>query len=210
MSKLLKAAHDDRLEAQEEGRVAHGGRREALWTLTVWLGLRQGEVFGLRWEDVDLVERTLTVRTQLQYRRISTISDLELEKLSPFDRERVETHRTSLKDTEQSKRQLPLPKPVVDALTAHLKAQALEQALAGRSWQGEEWGLVFCSTIGTPLDPSNVTKQCRAILKAAGIEQRRFHDLRHSCGTFPTARNVHRRVLMQILGHSQISTTMNT
>lgn len=220
--------------------AAKGDRLEAMYALTVWLGLRQGEVFGLRWEDIDFKEGVLRIRKQLQYRRQETINALELKKLSAFDRERVETLRTSLKGkveaaknaderkkaekalknaklpflvdpkTEQSKRQLPLPTPVVDALKAHREAQAQEQVLAGRSWKGEEWGLVFCSTIGTPLDPSNVTKQYRAILKSAKIEQRRFHDLRHSCGTFLTARNVHPRVVMQILGHSQISTTMNT
>ena len=217
-----------------------GDRLEAMYALTVWLGLRQGEVFGLRWDDVDLERGALKIRKQLQYRRLETINALELKKLPGFDRERVEALRASLKGkiatatdakerasgekalknaklpflvdpkTEQSKRQLPLPKPVADALKAHRKAQLEEQLLAGRYWMGKEWGLVFCSTIGTPLDPSNVTKQYRVIMKSAGIEQRRFHDLRHSCGTFLTSRNVHPRVVMQILGHSQISTTMNT
>lgn len=68
---------------------------------------------------------------------------------------------------------------------------------------------MFCSMIGTPLDPSNVRKRFRELLTAAGLEQRRFHDLRHSCGTFLAAHNVHPRTIMQILGHSQISTTMN-
>ena len=81
--------------------------------------------------------------------------------------------------------------------------------LAGDRWKGKEWDLVFCSTIGTPLDPGNVTRRFRELLAEAGLEQRRFHDLRHSCGTFLAARNVHPRTIMQILGHSQISTTMN-
>jgi len=110
--------------------------------------------------------------------------------------------------TERSKRTLPLPEAVVTSLKAHKTRQAQERLLAGRRWQ--DWGLVFCSTIGSPLDPSNVTKQYRAILKAVGIEQRRFHDLRHSCGSFLAAHNVHPRVIMEILGHSQISITMNT
>lgn len=93
--------------------------------------------------------------------------------------------------TERSKRTLPLPPTVVASLEAHKKRQAEEQLLAGGRWQGKTWGLVFCSTIGTPLDPSNVTKQYRDVLARAGIEQRRFHDLRHSCGTFLTSRNVH-------------------
>lgn len=91
----------------------------------------------------------------------------------------------------------PLPAPVEDRL------------LVGDRWKGREWDLMFCSTIGTPLDPGNVTKRFRELLAEAGLEQRRFHDLRHSCGTFLAARNVHPLAIRQILGHSQLSTTMN-
>lgn len=170
-----------------------GDRLEAMYTLTVWLGLRQGEVFGLRWQDVDFEKGEIRIQKQLQW---AGKSPKEAQLVDP--------------KTEQSKRRLPLPQPVGDALKRHKQEQLQEQLLAGRYWKGQEWGLVFCSTIGTPLDPSNVTKQYRVLLAGAGVEQRRFHDLRHSCGTFLTSRNVHPRVIMQILGHSQISTTMNT
>lgn len=170
-----------------------GDRLEAMYVLTVWLGLRQGEVFGLRWQDVHFEEGEIRIQKQLQWTgKAPKVAHLVDPK------------------TEQSKRRLPLPKPVADALRHHRQAQLEEQLLAGRYWKGKEWNLVFCSSIGTPLDPSNVTKQYRVLLAGAGVEQRRFHDLRHSCGTFLTSRNVHPRVIMQVLGHSQISTTMNT
>ncbi|HEV2123912.1 MAG TPA: tyrosine-type recombinase/integrase, partial [Chloroflexota bacterium] len=137
--------------------AAKGDRLEALWLLAVWLGLRQGELFGLRWSDVDLDGRSLKVRKQLQWAgskpRTAQLVDLK---------------------TERSKRTIPLPAPLVTALRHHLRRQLEERLIAGDRWQGEAWGLVFCSTIGTPLDPSNVTKQYRALLQAAGLEQRRF------------------------------------
>jgi integrase len=172
--------------------AASGERLEALFVTAVWLGMRQGELFGLRWQDVDFSAGRLVIAKQLQWSN---------------DKPKVPALVNP--KTERSKRRLPLPAPVARVLQLHRRRQLEEKLIAGQRWQGDEWGLIFCSTIGTPLDPSNVTKQYRAVLDKAGIERRRFHDLRHSTGTFLTAKNVHPRVVMQILGHSQISTTMN-
>jgi integrase len=73
-----------------------------------------------------------------------------------------------------------------------------------------ESGLVFTSTIGSGLDGPNVTKSFQRLLREAGLDRRRFHDLRHSCATLLLAQDVSPRVVMEILGHSQISLTMNT
>lgn len=175
-------------------KAAKGDRLEALWMATVWLGLRQGEVFGIRWTDLDLDDGSVHIQKQIQVTG------------------KGETKQVALVDTktEKSKRTLPLPPPLVKSLKHHRKEQLTEQLLAGPRWQGGEWGLVFCTTIGTPLDQSNVTKRYRELLKAAGLEIRRFHDLRHSTGTYLAANGVHPRTIMEILGHSQISTTMNT
>lgn len=172
--------------------AAKGDRLEALYACAVWLGMRQGELFGLRWQDIDYEAGTLTVSKQLQWAGTH-----------PKVASLVEPK------TDRSKRTLPLPAPVAAALKAHRQRQLIERMLAGSRWD-TGWGLVFCTTIGTPLDQSNVLKAYRAVLKTAGIDSRRFHDLRHSCGTFLTAKNVHPRIVMEILGHAQISTTMNT
>jgi integrase len=171
--------------------AAKGDRLEALFVTAVWLGMREGELFGLRWQDVDYDAGTITISKQLQWAgrkpRVASLVDPK---------------------TERSKRVLPLPAPVARAIKAHRSRQLPEIVIAGPRWN-KDWGLVFCTTIGTPLDQSNVMKQYRAVLKKAKIDSRRFHDLRHSCGTFLTSKNVHPRVIMEILGHSQISTTMN-
>ena len=86
--------------------------------------------------------------------------------------------------------------------------------LAGSRWgidaRGEEWrDLVFCTTIGTPLDPSNILKQYREVLAAADIDpNRRIHDLRHTCATMLARLGVHPREAQEILRHSQIQTTL--
>jgi integrase len=79
----------------------------------------------------------------------------------------------------------------------------------GEAWQDS--GLVFVSPIGTPLDPRNVTRQFQAMLAAApGVPRVRFHDLRHTAATLLLAQGVDPRTIMETLGHSQISLTLNT
>lgn len=167
-------------------------RLAALYEVAVMLGLRQGELLGLSWADIDFGTGTLRVRWQLQW----TSGKPRIPQL-------VEPKTTG------SRRQLPLPDGLVDTLRQHRTRQLEERLRAGGRWPAE-WDLVFCSTVGTPLDPRNVTKRFQDLLEDAGLDRRRFHDLRHSCGSFLTARGVHPRLIMEILGHSQISTTMNT
>jgi integrase len=100
---------------------------------------------------------------------------------------------------------------IIAALRAHRARQLQEKLKAGDEWEKWEGGpLVFTTPIGTPLDPSNVLKQFQATLKAAGLPKLRFHDLRHSCATLLLAQGVSPRAIMEILGHSTITITMNT
>ncbi|HEV2415961.1 MAG TPA: tyrosine-type recombinase/integrase [Candidatus Dormibacteraeota bacterium] len=84
----------------------------------------------------------------------------------------------------------------------------LKLGVAGKRWH--ETGLVFTTPIGSPLDGTAVTKQFHRVLENAGLPRRRFHDLRHSCATLLLVQGVSPRVVMDVLGHSQIGLTMNT
>lgn len=68
--------------------------------------------------------------------------------------------------------------------------------------------LVFRTAKGTPLDGRNVVRRFKALLAAAGLPDLRWHDLRHSCASILLAQNVPYKVVMEALGHSQISLTM--
>ncbi|HZU60733.1 MAG TPA: site-specific integrase [Solirubrobacteraceae bacterium] len=168
--------------------VIRGHRLEALILVTLALGLRQGEVLGLTWKDVDLDAATLRVWRQLQ--RLN--GRLELVELK----------------TRQSRRTLVLPRTLVGVLGEHRWRQDEERRCLGAAWKGWEHDLVFTTTLGTPLDGRWVTRTFQRILARAGIERRRFHDLRHSAATTMLVLGVPARVVMEILGHANVSTTL--
>ncbi len=70
--------------------------------------------------------------------------------------------------------------------------------------------MVFTSTIGTLLEPRSVSRKFHSALEKAGLPRKRFHDLRHTCASLLLVQGVHPRVVMQVLGHSQIGVTMDT
>src|SRR5215467_13875689 len=140
-------------------RAADKHRLYALHVLAVFLGLRRGELLGLRWQDVDLVGAKLEVVQTLQ--RVSKSLRLVPPK------------------TDDSARTIPLPAVCVKALREHRKRQFAERVEAWPDWQ--DHGLVFPSRRGTPMEPDNLRRSWSEIRRQAGLEAVRFHDLRHTC-----------------------------
>jgi len=101
-----------------------------------------------------------------------------------------------------------MPQVVITALKVHRKRQLEERLAAGSEWLDAE--LVFTSPIGTPLDLRNATREFPAMLAKASLPSVRFHDLRHTAATLLLAQGVDPRTIMETLGHSQISLTLNT
>ena len=169
--------------------AAKHARLEALYVLAVTCGCRQAELLGLRWEDLDLETGRLTVRRQIQRSR---------------DGSGMITGPTKNKKS----RTIRLGIFTVEALKAHRKRQAEEVASAKGLWKDPD--LVFSSTIGTPLDPSNVVdRSFKPLLRGAGLPNIRFHDLRHACATLLLSEGVPVKVVQEVLGHSSVSVTMD-
>jgi len=176
--------------------AAQGERLEALYSVALSLGLREGEALGLRWCDVDLDKRRLSIRQSLQRvggKRFGEPGRLQF----------VEPK------TERSRRTLHMPTAIVRALPAHRVRQLQERLLAGSEWK--ENGLVFTTTIGTPLEPRSAVSDFKRILAKAGLPGSiKFHDLRHSAASLLLAQGVQLRAIMELLGHSTIALTANT
>lgn len=140
------------------------------------------------WEDLDFDNNLVQIRHSLQ--RI----DKKLQLVEP--------------KTKKSKRTLSIPENLPLSLRAHRTRQLEEKLKAGADWQ--ENGLVFTTSIGTPIYARNVIRSFYRLLGKAKLRRCRFNDLRHSCATFLLAKKVSMRVVMDILGHSNITLTMNT
>jgi integrase len=163
-------------------------RLGALFTVAVALGLRQGEALGLKWDAIDLDSATLTVRASLQ--RVGKSWQLVEPK------------------SDRSRRTLAMPEVVSTALRAHRIRQLEERLLAGSRWR--ETGFVFTTRTGAPMEACNLMKAFRAVLRDASLPRVRFNDLRHTAATFLLAQGVDARTIMETLGHSQISLTLDT
>lgn len=192
-------------EARQLFAATEGDRLAALYRITITLGLRRGEALGLRWEDVDLNANTVHVRRNLQR--------IDRDQMRPdfvtvaADRKRGSVLILKEPKTQKSRRLLALPPSLADALRAHRDRQAFEQSAAGKNWQPH--GLVFCTPIGTGIDPDNLTKQWKAALNRAGLRDQRFHDMRHAAGTMMLGDGMPVHEVSAILGHSLASTTLD-
>ncbi|HZG05225.1 MAG TPA: site-specific integrase, partial [Streptomyces sp.] len=158
----------------------------AAFVLAITMGLRRGEIVGLRWSDVDLDKRVLYVRQQTQRRRGQLYND------DPKGRRR---------------RAVPLPAMCIAPLRWHRMRQAALRERMGDKW--ETSGHVFTTRTGRPVEPRNVYRSFTRVARKAGLRVIRLHDARHGCATLLTAAGVAPRVVMEILGHSQISITMD-
>lgn len=169
--------------------TAKGNRLQALFVLAVTTGMRQGELLGLGWEDVDLEARSVRVRRTLT-----------LAKGGP---------RLTEPKTKGSRRSIRLTSGAVEALVRHRVRQDSEGAAAGGKWNA--WGFVFCTRRGTPIRRDNLhDKHWKPLLRRAGLPDIRFHDLRHTCATLLLTMSVHPKIVSEMLGHSSIAITLDT
>lgn len=163
-------------------------RLYALFAVGVAIGLRRGELLALRWADVDLDERVVRVRQTVQ-----RLPEVGLIFGAP--------------KTGKSRRTVPLPARSVKVLRSHRVRQAAEALALGPAWTDSD--LVFTSTVGTVIEPRNLSRLFDQLIAAAEVRRIRFHDLRHTCASLLLAQGVPPRVVMDVLGHSQLAITMD-
>ena len=169
--------------------TARGERFEALYVLAVTTGLRQGELLGLKWEDVDLENSLIRVRRTLIRNRGRLL--------------------LGEPKTKRSRRTVRLTEAAVQALKGHLARQIEQMERLGDLYADR--GLIFATQIGTLVNPTNLRKRSFApLLEKAGLPPIRFHDLRHTCATLLLSRNVNPKIVSEMLGHATIAITLDT
>lgn len=164
--------------------AARGDRLEALWTTGLMMGLRPGELLGLRWEDVDLERRRLTVAVSLKREPAGA-------RLGP--------------PKAASGRVLDMPGPVLEQLRSQRAVVAAARLAAGVEW--EDWDLVFPSASGRPIDHSNLRRSFARLTEAAGLGRWHPHELRHSAASILSASGLRLEDVADVLGHRDLRTT---
>lgn len=162
---------------------------EALWVLALTTGMRRGELLALKWQDINFGQG------MLQVRRIFTRAP---------GRKFIESEPK----TEKSRRNILLASLTAETLKQHRLRQLEAKLQAGSAWQ--EHDLVFCTSLGTPLNPNWVLERFKKLLKQAGLPDMRLHDLRHSLATILLSMGVHPKVVQELLGHNRIQETVDT
>jgi integrase len=216
--------------------AAKGHSIEPVISVATALGLRIGEALGLRWVDVKFAAGTLSVHQAIERsggdsaarRSLTVVRRAIRAKIAAapkrsaerralaveLERLRVEWRKVrtqiviTVPKTPRSRRTIHMPAIVVTALKTHRTRQQVERLAAGGDWADS--GLVFTSPLGTALDEGKLRTTYKALLETAVLPRIRFHDLRHTAATLLLAQGVDPRTIMETLGHSQISLTMNT
>lgn len=168
--------------------AAQGHRLEALFHLAVISGMRQMELLGLKWDDLDWIKQTLKIERQL---------------LKPNG----EGVKFSTPKTRYGKRSIALGTKTIEILRKHYEHQQADQLKAGEEWK--EYGLIFTTRNGTPIHPRNLLRDYKKLLHGAGLPPFRFHDLRHTAASILLDQGIPVITVSRRLGHARASITLD-
>jgi integrase len=166
--------------------AAEGDRYEALFVLALSTGMRQGELLGLRWQDVDV--GNLRIQSSMQRTKDGFV--------------------LAQPKTNKSRRQILLTEQAKSALRQHRVDQGARRLLIGAAWK--DMNLVFTNEVGGPVEASHLLRHCfYPLLTRAELPRIRFHDLRHTAATLLLAQGIHPKIVSEMLGHSNIYITLD-
>lgn len=168
---------------------AAGDLRYPVFYTMLALGLRRGEVLGLRWQDVNFTEGKVSIRQTLAL---------------PGDRE---TPVIKTVKTPKSRRTLYLPVDVLSLLEGVKAKQAENREKLHDLWQ--DTGLIFTTAYGRPIHPRNLTRSFKRLCKVSGVRPIRLHDLRHTYASLALKRGVPVEVVSERLGHASVGFTLD-
>ena len=180
------------LTAAEVERVLDGCAGDSLGTLVyvaVTTGLRQGELLGWKWGDIDFATKRAQIKRALQYLGGSGLSFRPPKTL-------------------QSARSISLSTETARALKEHRRTQVEQRLRLGAAYEDDD--LVFAAPLGAPLAPYEVSRRFKRAVAAAGVAPCRFHDLRHTAATLMFQQGTHAKIVSERFGHANVNVTLNT
>ena len=166
-----------------------GHRYKDLFMVDLFTGMREGEICGLSWNQINFKEGTITISQQLQK--------------DPRNRELVITSPKNGKS-----RIIRPAETVMQILQDRKREQFLSRQSAGDGWKNE-WNLVFTQKNGSPVHPHSVYDAFKQIANRIGCPEARFHDLRHSFATIALANGDDIKTVSETLGHYAASFTLS-
>lgn len=149
-------------------------------------GMRQGEIMGLRWKDID-------TESQIIYIRQTLTQDAEIKYGAKND---------------SSIRSIHISNKLISELKVYRKRVLAEKLLLGQEYN--DFDLVICTRSGKPMIPRNFRKEFYNLTEKIGLPKIRFHDLRHTHATILIQQNVNVKLISERLGHAEIGTTLDT
>lgn len=194
---ILPKASKPKIEPLEDEDISRfldaikGHKYESVYYLTLFAGLRQGEVLGLTWDCIDFENSTILINKQLK---------------------RNSHHKGSIYHLDSTKngkeRYITVATSVMLMLSRQKKWQERCAEAAGEAWSNE-WNLVFTNEIGEHLKHPTVYNNYKRIVKDLGLENKRFHDLRHTYAVASLESGDDIKTLQENLGHATSSFTLD-
>ncbi|PGB20457.1 site-specific integrase [Bacillus toyonensis] len=171
---------------EESRNVKRLTRCYVAFVMSILTGMRQGEIMGLRWKDIDFDRGIIYIRQTLT----------QTAEIKPGAK------------NASSVRSIHIPAKLIEVLNEHYKKIKDERIFHGRGYNDND--LVICTQDGRPMIPRNLRKEFYHLTEKLGLPKIRFHDLRHTHATLLIQQNVNVKLIAERLGHSDIETTLNT
>lgn len=162
----------------------------APFLVDVVTGLRRGELLGLKWEDIDFKNKTITINGTLYRRKGEGLK-----------------YKPKTKTNSSDNRVIPIPDAIVEVLRKEKALQDKTREKLGNSYNSENF--VFINDKGKPIDPDYLTRKFRETVKTLNVKQINLHGLRHTAATLLMKLGVHVKIVSDILGHSRVQVTLD-